>query len=681
MAISYKTPGVYVEEISKLPPSVAQVETAIPVFIGYTEKAEKNGESLFNKTKTVSSLAEFEAWYGREPETTYLTYLDPTDAVNTVVSSLPYFLYDSLRLFYDNGGGRCYILSVGPYKTTGKVDIADLLPALKILEREDEPTIIVCPDAALADNKGLYDFQKQSLALCAKLGDRVIVCDTKPSNETVANETLADRVLEFRNEIGISNLNYGAAYIPYLQSSLPRKIKFRDIALKRGTPTASTDLSLEALTSDPATIQLILDLKNAKKAVDDFKKVISSAAPGILTAPAKTFEDQYKALFDTYTTAATDGAKTTAVKAIYVFTVKVLSELKKLQDALPAKVTTPPTPPSSTQSVAFLLKDDMTSLATNAGVKAVFQTIGAHSNDFGAGTAADQLITEDPTAGDLKNAVDFLGIQPGDYDTLTDPAYNSGDPIGVRNDLARTVIAGAYPTILKLFYSIQSAAAAYEKTFDESLEASMGIFKQIKNTIALRAFILPPSGAIAGIYARVDGARGVWKAPANESINSVLGPVVQITAEEQAGLNVDPVAGKSINAIRTFTGRGNAIVWGARTLAGNDNEWRYISVRRFFNMVEESSKKSTEPFVFETNDANTWVKVQGMIENFLTTLWRQGALQGIKPEHAFYVAVGLGKTMTALDILEGRMIVEIGMAVVRPAEFIILRFSHKMAES
>jgi phage tail sheath protein FI len=143
---------------------------------------------------------------------------------------------------------------------------------------------------------------------------------------------------------------------------------------------------------------------------------------------------------------------------------------------------------------------------------------------------------------------------------------------------------------------------------------------------------------------------------------------------------VDAVAGKSVNAIRYFTGKGT-LVFGARTLAGNDNEWRYVPVRRFFNMVEESCKKSTEPFVFEPNDANTWVKIQGMIENFLTTLWRQGALQGVKPEHAFYVAVGLGKTMTSLDILEGRLIVEIGMAVVRPAEFIILRFSHKLAES
>ena len=98
-------------------------------------------------------------------------------------------------------------------------------------------------------------------------------------------------------------------------------------------------------------------------------------------------------------------------------------------------------------------------------------------------------------------------------------------------------------------------------------------------------------------------------------------------------------------------------------------------------MVEESVKKATEPFVFEPNDANTWTKVRAMIENFLMLQWRAGALVGSKPDDAFFVHVGLGETMTALDILEGRMIVEIGMAVVRPAEFIILRFSHKMVVS
>jgi phage tail sheath protein FI len=199
---------------------------------------------------------------------------------------------------------------------------------------------------------------------------------------------------------------------------------------------------------------------------------------------------------------------------------------------------------------------------------------------------------------------------------------------------------------------------------------------------ALRAkdLVLPPSGAIAGVFAKVDNDRGVWKAPANVPLVAVVRPTIELGNVQNDAMNVDPTAGKSVNAIRPFVGKGT-LVWGARTLAGNDNEWRYVNVRRFFTFVEESVKKATDQFTFEPNDANTWVKVQAMIENFLTTQWRAGALQGIKPEHAFYVAVGLGKTMTPLDILEGRMIVQIGMAAVRPAEFIVLRFSHKMAES
>jgi phage tail sheath protein FI len=205
---------------------------------------------------------------------------------------------------------------------------------------------------------------------------------------------------------------------------------------------------------------------------------------------------------------------------------------------------------------------------------------------------------------------------------------------------------------------------------------------QAKNAITNIQMLLPASPAIVGIYAAVDNARGVWKAPANVNIENAIAPEYLITNQEQEGLNVDTVAGKSVNVIRKFEGRGPAIVWGARTLAGNDNEWRYISVRRYFNMVEESTKNATEQFVFEPNDINTWVRVKSMINNYLTQQWKSGALMGASTKEAFFVHVGLGETMTEQDIFEGRMIVEIGLAVVRPAEFIILRFMHKMlAES
>ncbi|MGN6639378.1 MAG: phage tail sheath family protein, partial [Mucilaginibacter sp.] len=192
--------------------------------------------------------------------------------------------------------------------------------------------------------------------------------------------------------------------------------------------------------------------------------------------------------------------------------------------------------------------------------------------------------------------------------------------------------------------------------------------------------LVPPSGAIAGVYAAVDATRGVWKAPANVSLNTVISPAVNIDDDMQGDLNIDTNAGKSINAIRSFTGKG-ILVWGSRTLDGNDNNWRYVPVRRFFIMVEESVKLAAFQFVFEPNVSSTWLRIKAMIENYLTGLWRLGAITGAKPEQGFYVKVGLGQTMTQDDILNGRLIVEVGIAPVRPAEFIILRFTQTQQQA
>jgi phage tail sheath protein FI len=219
--------------------------------------------------------------------------------------------------------------------------------------------------------------------------------------------------------------------------------------------------------------------------------------------------------------------------------------------------------------------------------------------------------------------------------------------------------------------------AANLGTFQTSNTA---LYNFVKNELKLHFVVLPPSGAVAGVYAATDTNRGVWKAPANVSLSDVIGPVVKLDNAHQDTLNIDPTTGKSINAIRAFAGKGT-LVWGSRTLAGNDNEWRYVPVRRFYIMVEESVKDSTYWAVFEPNDANTWVKVRGMIENYLTQKWREGALAGATTKDAFYVRCGLGTTMTADDILNGYMNVEIGMAPVRPAEFIVLKFSQKLQTS
>jgi phage tail sheath protein FI len=434
----YKTPGVYVEEISTLPPSVAEVATAIPAFIGFTEKGAPDAVEIAE----INTLLEYELRFGKARVVAYAVSSD--DVVTPAAPSQPdRLLYHAVNHYFKNGGGRCYVVSIGSHATVDK--LADKFAAgLAALEREDEPTLIVMPDLPSLEQADYDDVNQQALAHCKKLGDRFAILDVRGGD-----------VEAFREGLGTDGLAYGAAYHPYLVTSLVHRY-------------------------DEAQVTLT-----------------GVAAPNTLASLATT-------------------------------------------------------------------------------------------------------------------------------------------------DTAR--------------------------------------YNRIKRKLGEQRVVLPPSAAVAGVYARVDRDRGVWKAPANVSVSSVIGPVQRITHEQQGQLNIDATSGKSINAIRDFPGKGT-LVWGARTLAGNDNEWRYVPVRRLFITIEESTRKATSFAVFEPNDATTWLKVKGVIESYLFGLWERGALQGATPEAAYYVGVGLGRTMTAQDVLEGRMIIEIGVAAVRPAEFIVLRFSHKLAEA
>ena len=493
MATNYQTPGVYIEEIPALPQSVAEVQTAIPAFIGYTQKAlDSNNQSLTLKPTRITSVLEFVTYFGgAQPEQTlavnYVEYRDtltgPTtsETINVAFSgaSSKYNLYYAIQAYYDNGGGPCYIVSIGGFAPigSGPLGATDFRNGLQAIVQEDEPTLIVFPEGQGMLAADHYSILSSALDQCGTLQDRFTIMDLNDPATAPNFALLLDGVAQaFRNAVtpvDLVNLKYGAAYFPNVSTSLS-----------------------------------------------------------------------------------------------YVF--------------------------------------DET------------QVMISHKISV--------------------NNVLSAGAMDGKTLASLDPSIS----------------ANATPN-----------AVGYNK-FLQALDAY--------------PVILPPSPLMAGIYATVDNDRGVWKAPANVGVADAVGLTYKVTNEDQDGLNVDPTSGKSINAIRAFTGRG-ILVWGARTLAGNDNEWRYVNVRRFFTMVEQSCKLASASFVFENNDANTWAKLQGMIENFLTTLWRQGALQGAKPDQAFYVSVGLGKTMTALDILEGRLIVQVGLAAVRPAEFIILQFIQMLAQS
>lgn len=219
--------------------------------------------------------------------------------------------------------------------------------------------------------------------------------------------------------------------------------------------------------------------------------------------------------------------------------------------------------------------------------------------------------------------------------------------------------------------NITPTSAAHSALYN--LSAS---YQLLINSVLTQMNLMAPCAGMAGIYTTVDNAEGVWVAPANVGIASVISPSLKIDDDMQADLNV-PIDGKSVCAIRSFNGRGT-LVWGARTLDGNSDDWRYINVRRTMMYIEQSVKDAAFAYVFAPNVAGTWIDVQSMISNFLIGLWSQGGLAGSKAEAAFSVAVGLGSTMTSQDILDGVMRVKVLVAISHPAEFIEITFQQQM---
>jgi len=472
----HRTPGVYVEEAGATPPIIAPVETAMPVFVGYTAKVSARGTGRTDRQALrVDSLADYARLFGQAPlHDMAVAVIKRVDAAGQVLDvsvawaafdPVPrHFLAHALQHYFENGGGTCFVYSLGRYRRPRK---ADFLAAIAALEDVEGPTLLTMPDAALLDDGDHVEVLEAALASCARRRDRFAIADV-PRALPGGTATAAAVESNFRAALTGDNAlrRYGAAYFPYVDTALPLR------------------------SSNGRTRLAVFD--------------VVTVAPG--------------------------GGETSA----------------------------------------------------------------PHH--------------------------EFVG-----------------------SNLSRGL----------------------ERKEPE-------VYGAVKAFVGQARATLPPSGAVTGLYARRDRERGVWEAPAGEPLTAVRQPAVAVSEALNGALNVDPAAGKSVNVIRHFTGRGT-LVWGARTMAGNDNEWRYVNVSRFAIFLEQSLNRGLQWAVFEPNDANTWARLRLAAETFLTGLWRQGALQGSKPEQAFTVAAGLGTTMTQDDIDNGRTIVQIGFAPVRPAEFILLR--------
>ncbi|HWZ03326.1 MAG TPA: phage tail sheath C-terminal domain-containing protein [Mucilaginibacter sp.] len=506
------TPGVYIQELNAFPNSIVEVATAVPVFIGYTQQAGYQGNSFHMKPVAISSMNDYITFFGggpnykvaaaapKNPGDPYdFSLSNGTTSTPYVLSAVPntmFYLYNSLQLFYQNGGGKCYIVSVGTYSAPNGISYPDLKAGLDKVANEIEPTLIVIPDGLLLDEGNYSTLMANMLKACSDAQSRFALFDLQGGDTFVDALTLAadDLIGNFRNDVGENYLNYGAAYFPWLQTTIVQK----------------TDVNFS--------------------------------------------------YFDT-----------TLVTAL---------------------------------------------------------------------TAADQ----------------------------------GGSPAvaGVYGKVGGLLKGGATPAdpqdILKANNSLLAVSANYNT-----------IIKAVTKFLN----VLPAAPAMAGVYTAVDNNRGVWKAPANVSLTAVTNPLYNFTDDEQGeiyNLNVDAVSGKSINLIRSFPGVG-VLVWGARTLDGNSQDWKYINVRRTMIMIEQSVKLAARNYVFEPNVANTWVTVQCMISNFLNGLWKQGALAGAKAEDAYSVSVGLGTTMTGDDILNGIMRIAVLVAVSHPAEFLVITFEQQMQKS
>jgi len=219
-------------------------------------------------------------------------------------------------------------------------------------------------------------------------------------------------------------------------------------------------------------------------------------------------------------------------------------------------------------------------------------------------------------------------------------------------------------------YLSNSFAAAYYPWLQASVPGSTA---DAKNDLV----DVPPSAVMAGVYCSVDNERGVWKAPANVEVRGGLRPKFPVPDAVDAVLNA-PSGGHAINVIRKFRSTGT-MVWGARTLHSDQDTWRYVPVRRLFCAAERDIRIAMSAALFEPNSQPTWEQVRGAVTSYLQRLWKQGALMGDTPQQAYFVQIGKGTTMTEEDVKAGKMIVKVGMAAVRPAEFIILQLTQDVA--
>ena len=649
----YLAPGVYVEEVSFRSKAIEGLSTTTTGFIGPARYGP-----IDQVPDIITSVVEFERVYGDRSQLNF----DPQDPTALTHN----YLWHAVRSFFEEGGQRLYIVRVfSPFSLDKDGHfIVDQHTGLLARGTYVPPPDDIPPNKIRKTSDGLYEDGHARAILDTGHGGAVQVRASYPGDTGNVRVRFTLRIGQ--NILGVNPIQ--------VKGLLDDDVVWVSDA---GSP----------ITSPPGSGTLYRAERyfdtNSKGWTWRFHPGVTSPAGAPLELSQLTASDEIRVVTLTVTLVQNDG--TSLVWSGLSFDPN--HTLNGLKDSVFARFTAKPTP-----SLPIVITMGNSALDGVDIVHALF--------------SPDIIKTlADPTASDADRSVDVLltggndGLRPGanEYEGTADPdttvktglmAFEDIDEIsivaapgstygyenGYRLD-ASTIIDLLIAHVEKMRYRIAiidsgdgqtiSQVRALRAKIDSSWAALYYPWVLILDPVTRVEISVPPSGSVAGIYARNDTNRAVYKAPANEVVNLALGFELMLNKAQQEVLNPE-----GINCFRFFEDRGFRL-WGART-ASSDPEWKYVNLRRYFAYLEHSIDKGTQWAVFEPNGPQLWANVRRTIESFLLNEWQSGALLGDKPETSFFVRCDR-TTMTQNDIDNGRLICLIGVAPLRPAEFVIFR--------
>lgn len=646
MSETLTVPGVYIEECNALSMSIHSGETAIPVFIGNFN--DKDGKPYSEAACIrVESWLEFTNKFGHSDKATVTLNQENTGVLQDNGKQPIHIDHRgsySVRLYFENGGGPCYIL---PLSNTEDPPLAALAAKIEL-----------CPDITLLC---WCEYTKKDKDVYGALGPLLnknyfLLADAIEEKKDVLTNNSAED-LTFTNPFGGSTK--AAVYFPVLQTSYYYETDDASIKVKELNTTGETwweksELTLSEMKklSKEKIVKLGQALGEAQKNAANNKNLLE-IAKGKLTKS----EECYNGIF---------------------------SKLEKEQNKLGIN--------AETIDEIMLKLDETKEIFEEQANKFKLALVEAHedfTNDINP--LLEKFFNYLKIFDDHLNKIDSTSIEVGRNDIENDGVaeiemlYMAQGIFEGNIDAFKSAFVEAQMNIIKIGEdNIKNANQELEKGNKQYKNYEL-LFNAIRRAIPLKSICLRASCAMAGIIARTDRERGVWKAPANVTLSGVK----SLSIEPQQGMStISPLRiddalntkliNAKINAIREFKGRG-FLAWGARTATEpTDTNWLYIPVRRLFNAVERDISEALRSVAFEPNNAPTWERVRSAIDIYLHDLWRKGALMGKTPEEAYSVHLGLGVTMNGTDLKQGKMIVKVGMAAVRPAEFIELQFTQDM---